>query len=164
MPRIISWPKNNIPVVSCSMLLYEHHNAYMIDSRISFHEANESNVTLARSLVLRLLPTTWWIISKIVFAFGCFIYVHVGLTEKYLSNVIKYLLNSEPSWNITLYGLWYLDSHNSLNIRDILAGDLLMIGNFENSNHPVAWTIKVTHNNWSYFVSIYCHAVWILIV
>ena len=83
-----------------------------------------------------------------------FITVHIGLTEKYLSNGIKFLLNSEPLSKITLRGLGYLYSHTSLNIWDILAEDWSMIGNSAISNHPVSGSINVMHNNWCSFVSI----------
>ena len=115
---------------------------------------NASNVTLARSLVLRMLPTTWWILSKISFACGFFMLVHVGLIEKYLINGIKFLFNSEPFSKITSHGLGYLDSHTSLNIWYIIAEDWSMIGTSAISNHPVSRSIKVVHNNWSSFVSI----------
>ena len=83
-----------------------------------------------------------------------FIAVHVGLTEKLLRNGIIFLLNSEPLSKITLYVLGYLDSHNPLNIWDIIAEYWSMIRNYAILNHPVAGSIKVMHNNWSSFVSI----------
>ena len=42
--------------------------------------------------------------------------VLVGLIEKYLSNGMKFLLDSEPLLEITLRGLGYLDNYTSLNI------------------------------------------------
>ena len=100
-----------------------------------------------------MLLTAWWILSKISFYCGFFIAVHVGLTEKYLINGIKFLLNSELLLKITLRGLWYLDSHTSLNIWDIIAEDWSMIGNYDISNHPIDRSIKLMHNNWSSFVN-----------
>ena len=96
----------------------------MIDAIILLHGATASNMMLARYLVLSMLPATWWVLSKIAFACGFLIAVNIGLTEKYLSNEMKFLLNSEPLSKITLRGLGYLESHTSLNILDILAGYL----------------------------------------
>ena len=47
---------------------------------------------------------------------GFLIVVHVGFKAKYLSNGMKFLLNSEPLSMITLRGLEYIDIHTSLNI------------------------------------------------
>ena len=80
--------------------------------------------------------------------------VHVGLTEKNLSNQIKLLFNSERLLKITLSDIRYLDSHTSLNIWDIIAEHWSMIGNSEILNHPISGYIKVMHNEWSYFMSI----------
>ena len=73
--------------------------------------------------------------------------VHIGLIEKYLRNEMILLLNSYPLLKINLRGLGHPDSHTSLNILDILSEDLSMIGTYEISNHPVARSIKVKHNN-----------------
>ena len=102
---------------------------------------------------------TWWIISKIAFFYGVSVVVHVGFTEKYLSNVMKFLLNSEPLLEINLRDLRYIDSYTSLNMRDVLDGDWSMIWNSAISNYPVAGLIKVMDNSWSYFLSIYCQTV-----
>ena len=136
------------------MLLFDHRTAYAIDAKVLLHRSTVSNVMFARSLVLVMLPTTWWIIFKIAFACEFFIALHISLTEKYLRNGIKSLLNSEPLLEITLCGLGFLDSLTSLNNWDILDEDWSMIGTSTISNHPVAWSIKGVHNNWSSFVSI----------
>ena len=109
---------------------------------------------LDRSLVLRIILTTWRILSKIAFDCCFFIVANVGLTEKYLSNGPQFLLNSDPLSEITLRGLGYLESHTSLNIRYIMAKDWSMIGNYEISNYPVAVSTKVMHNSWKLFVTI----------
>ena len=70
MSGSISLPKNNFPGVSCSVLLYDHRTSYALDVRILIHGATVSNVTLARSLVLRMILANWLIISKIAFACG----------------------------------------------------------------------------------------------
>ena len=74
--------------------------------------------------------------------------------RKYLSNRIKFILNSEPLSKITLRGPGYLESHTSSNILDILAKGWSMIGNYSISNHTVSRQIKVVHNILSYFVKI----------
>ena len=119
----------------------------MIYTIILLHGATASNVTLVRFLVLSMLPTTWLIFSKIAFSCGFLIVVRVGLTENYLSNGMKFLLNSDSLSNITLRSLGYIESHTLSNIRDILAKDLSMIGTSAISNHPVAGSIKVMHNS-----------------
>ena len=116
--------------------------------------ATASNVTLAKYLVLRMLPTTWWILSKIAFSCEFFIVVHVGFTGKYWINGIELLLNSEPLSKITLRSLGYLDSHTSLNIWYIIAEDWSMIGNSVILNHPVSGLIKFMHSNYISFMSI----------
>ena len=83
-----------------------------------------------------------------------FILVHVGLTEKYLSNRMKLLLNSEPLSKINLRRLGYPDSHTPLNIWDIIAEYWSMIDTSAISNHPVSGSIKVMNSNWSSFVNI----------
>ena len=154
MSRIILLQKTNFPGVACSILLYYHYTVYAIDARILLHRENVSNATLAISLVLSMLPTTWLILSKTSFFYAYFIAVHVVLTEKSLSNGIKFFLNPDPSSKINFHSLGYLGSHTSLNIWDILAEDWSMIGTFSNSNHPVTGSIKVVHNNWSSLVNI----------
>ena len=72
--------------------------------------------------------------------------VHVSLTVKYLSNGTKFILNLESFSKISLRGLVYLEIHHSLNILDIIAEDLSMIGASAISNHPVSGLIKVVHN------------------
>ena len=66
----------------------------------------------------------------------------------------KISLELNPLSKITLRGLGYLERHTSLKIWDILAGNWSMIGSSAISNHPVAVSIKVMHNNWSSFMSI----------
>ena len=83
-----------------------------------------------------------------------FIALHVGLSGKSLRNWIKLFLNSEPLLKIILCGLGYIDSHNPLNVWDILSKNLSMLGTYAISNHSVAGFIKVIHNTWSSFVSI----------
>ena len=150
--------------VACRVLWYKHRTAYAIDEWISLHGVTASNVTLARSLVLRIIPTTWWIIFKIVFSCGFVIVVHVSLTVKYLSNGTKFILNLEPFSKISLRGLVYLEIHHSLNILDIIAEDLSMIGASAISNHPVSGLIKVVHNIWSSFVIIFCRDLWLCLI
>ena len=136
------------------MILYDNCTAYAIKKRILLHRETTSNVALGGSLILSMLPTTWWIIFKIAFACEFFIALHISLTEKYLRNGIKSLLNSEPLLEITLCVLGFLDRLTSLNNWDILDEYWSMIGTSTISNHPVAWSIKGVHNNWSSFVSI----------
>ena len=92
-------------------------------------------------------------LQDIIFC-GFFIAVHVSLTEKYLSNGIKFLLNSEPLSKFTLRGLGYLDSHTLLNIQYILAEYWSMIGTSAISKHHFSGLTKVMHNNWISFLCI----------
>ena len=154
MSGSISWTNNNFTGVYCSVLWYEYCTSYSIDARISFHRSTASNVTLSRHLVLSMILTPWWILSKIAFACIFFIVVHVNLTEKSLSNEMKILLSSEPLLKIILCILGYIDSHTSLNIWDILAEYWSMIRTSAISNHPVDGLIKFMHSNWSSFVGI----------
>ena len=154
MSGSISRPKINCPGLAFNVLWYEHGTAYAIDVRIFLHGETALNVILVRYLVLSMIPMTGWILCKISFACWFFIAVSIRLIEEYLSNGIKFLLDSEPLSEITLRCLGYIDSHNSLNIWNIIAGDWSMIGTSAISKHPVAGSIKVAHNNWIPFVSI----------
>ena len=75
-------PKTNCPGVAWNILWYDHCNPYAIETRIFLHGSTVSNMALAISLVLSMIPTTWIIISKISFICGFLIVVRVVFTEK----------------------------------------------------------------------------------
>ena len=137
-----------------AVVWYENITTYAIEARILLHGETASNVKLARSFLLRMIPTTWWILYKISFACGFLIVVNIGLKEEYLSNGMEFLLNSEPLSKITLRGLGYLESHTLLNIKYILAVYWSKIGTSEIKNHPISGSIKVVHNSCIYSESI----------
>ena len=59
MSRSISRRKTNFPGVACSVLLYEHPTAYVIEARIYLNGETASNLILARSLVFGMITTAW---------------------------------------------------------------------------------------------------------
>ena len=128
MSGSISRPNTNCPGVACSVILYEYFTAYAIEVIILLHGATVSNMTLDRSLVLSILPTTWWIIFNVSFSCGFIIVVHVSWhnifeqwNEVYIefrAIVEDYLTRPRMSWKPCLVEYLIYSSRRLINDRN----------------------------------------------